>query len=68
MTERILDQAGITGWRRRFTKPAEFIQVLEERERRERPIKIFALLALAGGGGVLFWNFLKKRRERKGAE
>jgi len=62
VTENILDAAGITGWRRWFTSPAEFVQVLDERERRERAIRIAAIIALAAGGGAIFFTYLKDRR------
>jgi len=64
VTENILDAAGITGWRRWFTKPAEFIQVLDEKERRERGIKIFALVTIAAGGGFVFWKYLNNKKNK----
>lgn len=63
VTENILNIAGIPAWQRALAKPAEFIQVLEEREGRERAIKIASILALAAGGGVILWSYLKGRKE-----
>lgn len=68
MSEKVLDVAGITGWRRSLVKPAEFLQVIEERERRERPIKAFAVITLAVGGGALFWTWLRKRKKAREGE
>jgi hypothetical protein len=62
VTENILDLAGISGWRRWFTKPAEFLQVLDEKERRERAIKIMALLTFAAGGGTILWTYLRNKK------
>jgi hypothetical protein len=59
VTENILSVAGVSGWRRWFTRGAEFVQVLDERERRERVIKIAAVLALAAGGGAILWTHLR---------
>ena len=67
MSRRVLDVAGITGWRRNLVKPAEFLQVIQEREKRERPIKIFAVLTLSLGSGVLFWTWLRNRKKAKEA-
>jgi hypothetical protein len=63
VTENVLNLAGISGWRRWFTKPAEFIQVLDEKERRERAIKIMALVAFAAGGGAILWTYLKDKKD-----
>ena len=65
VTENILNVVGITGWRRWFTKPAEFVQVLDEKESRERVIKIAAVLALAASGGAILWTFLTKKGSLK---
>jgi len=61
VTEQVLNVAGITGLQRRFAKGAEFVQVLEERERRERPIKVIGIgfLALAAATGT--WFFIRSR-------
>ena len=66
VTENILNAAGVTGWRRWFTQGAEFVQVLDEKERRERAIKITAFVALAAGAGGILWTFLKKKPEPAG--
>ena len=68
VTQNVLTLAGISGWRRWFAKSAEFIQVLDERERRERGIKIFALVTVAAGGGVVLWKYLQNRKHNKGLE
>jgi hypothetical protein len=65
VTENILNVVGITGWRRWFTKPAEFVQVLDEKEHRERVIKVAAVLALAAGSGAILWTFLKDKSGAK---
>ena len=64
VTENVLNLAGISGWRRWFAKPAEFVQVLEEKESRERGIKIFALVAVAAGGGVILWRHLQSKKNK----
>lgn len=63
MTELVLDEAGITGWRRLFAKSAEFVQVIEEREKRARAIKIAGGALLVASAGVLTWRYLQKRKE-----
>ena len=63
ITENVLDIAGITGWKRLLANSAEFVQVLEEREKRGRAIKIAGGAVLALSAGVLTWRYLKKRKE-----
>jgi len=64
VTENVLNIAGISAWQRVLAKPAEFLQVVEERERRERSIKILSVLAFAAGGGVILWTYLRSRKEK----
>jgi hypothetical protein len=60
---RAVAKAGeIPGWQQLFMQPAEFTEVLEEREARERPIIIVGVLAIAAGGGFLLWKFLRGKR------
>jgi len=72
ITERVLDVAGIQGAGRLLTKQAEFLEVVQQREAREAPIKLFAFIFLAGAGGILTFNavrkYVKKRAARKAAE
>jgi hypothetical protein len=72
ITERVLDVAGITGAGRFLTKPAEFVEVIQEREARETSIRLVAFIFLAGAGGILTFNavrkYAKKRAARKAAE
>lgn len=63
MTEQVLDEAGITGWRRMLAKSAEFVQIVEEREKRARMIKITGGLVLMASAGALTWRYLKNRKE-----
>jgi len=72
ITERVLDVAGIQGASRLLTDQAEFLEVVQEREARERPIKMIAFIFLAGAGGILTFNavrkYVKKRAARKEAK
>ena len=65
VSERVLDVAGITGLARYRAKPAEFLEVVGEREARETPIKLFAFLALAGGGALLTFLQVRKWAKRR---
>lgn len=68
VTDNILNVAGISAFGKLFAKPAEFVQVVEERERREGAIKVVSILALAAGGGVILWKYLKRRKLQKEQE
>jgi len=68
MTERVLDVSGITGAGRAFAQPAEFVQVLAEREQRSRAVTIASIVVLALGGGVLTWKFVADRKRESEQE
>lgn len=67
LTERVLDIAGITGLDRYRVSQAEFLEVVQEREARERPIKLFAFIFLAASGGILTFNYVRKVVKRRAA-
>ena len=67
VTERVLDVAGITGASRYLVKPAEFLEVVQEREAREAPIKLFAFIFLAASGGILTFNYVRKKVKERAA-
>lgn len=60
ITERVLDVAGIQRAGRLLTDQAEFLEVVQEREAREKPIKLLAFIFLAGAGGILTFNAVRK--------
>lgn len=62
VAQRIARAAGVPGWRMRFTGPAEFLTVVEERERRSRGIWVLSTLTIAAGGGLLLWKYFRGRR------
>jgi hypothetical protein len=51
----------VPGWQQLFMAPAEFTEVLEVREARERPLIILGVVAIAAGGGFLLWKYLRGR-------
>lgn len=68
VTERVLDVAGITGTDRYRVKPAEFLEVVQERETRERPVKLIAFIVLAASGGILTFGYVRKLVKRRAAK
>jgi len=69
LTERVLDVAGIDASARSRVKPAEFLEVVVEREVRERPIKVMATLGIIGSVGILTFLYVRKyAKKRKAAQ
>jgi hypothetical protein len=62
IAQQIARAAGVPEWRLRFTGPAEFLTVVEERSRRARGIWVLSTLTIAAGGGYLLWKYLRARR------
>ena len=69
LTDAVLNIANVTGARRSLAKPAEFLEIIYEREARERPIRMFAFVVLAGSAGILTFqavrSAVKKRAKKK---
>jgi hypothetical protein len=65
VAHQIARAAGIPDWRLRFTGPAEFLTVVEERSRRARGIWVLSTITIAAGGGLLLWKYLRARRGRE---
>jgi hypothetical protein len=61
MAKAVAKGGEVPGWQQLFMAPAEFTEVLVERERRERPIMILGVIAIAAGGGFLLWKYLRGR-------
>lgn len=61
MAKAVAKGGEVPGWQQLFMAPAEFTEVLVEREGRERPIMILGVLAIAAGGGFLLWKYLRGR-------
>lgn len=74
LTDNVLSVGNVTGVKRSLVKPAEFLEVVLEREARERPIKVISFIILAASGGILAFQAvrdavkkkkLKKRKKKK---
>jgi hypothetical protein len=68
LTNNILSVANVMGIKRSLAKPAEFLEVVMEREARERPIKLISFVILAASGGILTFKAVRsavKKRAKK---
>jgi hypothetical protein len=61
LAQRVFKTSGLQSWRGTFLPPAEFTQVLIEREVRAKPYKVIAPLVIAVAGSVIAWQIIRKK-------
>lgn len=68
LTDSILSIANVTGTKRALVKPAEFLEVIYEREAKEKPIRVFSFIVLAASGGILTFQLVRNAVKKRAAE